>query len=907
MKRLLPSLIAFLFLFLICGCKEQKVYRIGISQCSSDDWRDKMNDEVMREAMIHEDVEVEIRSAHDNSQKQIEDLKYFADNDFDVIVVAPNEAKSLTPEVKSLYEKGIPVVIFDRSINDTTYTQQIGVDNVGLGISAGEYAMQLLSGKVKALELYGLRGATPADQRSAGFEHALRDSNAVILARAAADWQEGKARLITDSLLEIYPETNLIFAHNDRMALGAYSAAVAKGRPDIKIIGIDAAPNIGMQAVSDGKITATFLYPTEGELILREAIKIAKGEPVEKEILLPTSSAVDASNADILLLQSHNIDENTVKVLALKDQLDDYVSLHQAQTALVYAIIAILVLLFGVLFLVLRTFWSHRRHQYALLAQNKLLEEERDKQKELNLRLEEATQSKLIFFTNVSHDLRTPLTLIAEPVSQVKDSENLDEQQHTLLKIADKNIKILQRLIDQILDFRKFESNKLTLSLSEVDFSLVIRDWMESFHSLARKRDINLSLKSPDYPVVLAMDVEKIERVFFNILSNAFKYSPDNSDITVDYYVEGQSLVIKVEDRGEGISREDLIHIFDRFFQVDRVRPKGSGIGLALAKAFVELHGGSIEVESQLKKGTVFTIKLPVVHVAVEPEAVTKTISSEDVESEHETFESTKTFEGDKPIMLVIDDNKDIRELVTQLMKDNYNVITAPNGTEGIKKATKYVPDIVVCDVMMPGMDGMECCSRIKNDTITSHIPVLMLTACSLDEQRVQGLESGADAYLSKPFSSEVLKAQASSLIANRKRVKDMYAASVPVQKANKTNEKTPEAPPSGNSDIDSDFYNRFLEIFDRNMGDPDLNVEALAAELGFERTQLYRKIKALTNYSPVELMRNLRLKKARTLLKTSDKSVSEVCYLVGFSTPAYFTKCYREQFGETPSSSRPK
>ena len=899
---LLPVLI--ISIILVAGCEEKKIYKIGISQCSSDDWRSKMNQEVMLEAMLHDDVEVEIRSANDDSEKQIRDIEYFASNGFDAILVAPNEAEALTPEIRKIHNMGIPVIIYDRNINDSSYTQRIGVDNVWLGSQAAKYSAMLFPNGIRALEIFGLPGSTPARDRSHGFNAVVDSVGGIVLGGAPANWRQDKAREKADSLIREYPQVNLIFAHNDRMAIGAWEAAEALGRKDIKIIGIDAAPEIGLKAVAEGKIDATFMYPTQGERLLREALNILKGGDFEREVMLPTTSAVDASNADILLLQNENIDESSEKVLQLRHQLDDFQSLHNAQTALFYAIIAILVLLFGVLFLVLRTYWAHRRHQNALLRQNKLLEEERDKQKELNEKLEAATQSKLIFFTNVSHDLRTPLTLIAEPVAQFNKADNLTAPQKTLAKIADKNVKILQRLINQILDFRKFENNKMTLNLKEVNFNNIVKDWLESFHAVAKKRDINLQLEEPKEELFIAIDPERIERVFFNLVFNAMKYSPDNSTIKVSYKIDGEELILRVEDQGEGITEENLPKIFDRFYQVDKVRPRGSGIGLSLAKAFVELHGGSITVESEVGKGSTFTVTIPVMHVAENVADYTKGITSQDVEGVMEDVEADREFTEEKPVVLVIDDNKDIREMVSTLLREDYNVVGASNGKEGIRKASKYVPDLIVCDVMMPGMDGMECCRRLKSEPVTSHIPVLMLTACSLDEQKAQGFDSGADGYLPKPFSSVVLKSQAASLIANRKRIKDLLGERKHLQSdETKGTKKQIE----GNGDIDNEFYSRFLKVFEERMGDPDLNVEAIASELGFERTQLYRKIKAITNYSPVELMRNLRLKKARNLLMGSEKTISEICYEVGFSTPAYFTKCYRDQYGETPSETRNK
>ncbi len=589
----------------------------------------------------------------------------------------------------------------------------------------------------------------------------------------------------------------------------------------------------------------------------------------------------------------------------LKIRIDDYWDKHSAQTSLFYASLVIIILLFGVGFLLLRAYWQHSKHQKVLMSQNRLLAEERDKQKTLNEQLQDATQSKLSFFTNVSHDLRTPLTLIAEPVSQLVGADNLTPQQHTLVKIADKNVRILLRLINQILDFRKYENGKLNLNLTEIDFRQIIKDWMEAFYAVARKRDIKLSLVEPasDSPLPLAIDVEKIERVFFNILSNSFKYTPDNGSITVSYDYNEHNVTFKVSDTGEGIDERELDNIFDRFYQVDRINPKGSGIGLFLSKAFVELHGGTISVESSLGKGSVFAVTLPVVHNSRSIVVPEKSTDRQDVWAELDIVNTSITFDEAKPLVLIIDDNKDIQKLVGELLNADYNIITASNGRAGLRMAAKYVPDLIICDVMMPVMDGMECCRCLKNEITTSHIPVLMLTACNMDEQRVQGYDSGADGYLSKPFKSEVLKSRCSSLIINRKRIKKLWQS--PSDVTCRKKDVVASLSFVTVSDIDNEFYNRFLKIFREEMGNPDINVDWIASKMGLERSQFYRKIKSLTNYAPVELMRNLRLKQGRILVMTTEKNVSEIAYETGFSTPAYFTKCYRDAFGETPSESR--
>lgn len=906
MLKSLPYGLLLLVLLTVVGCREEKVYKIGVSQCSQDDWRMKMNDEINREIMFHEDAVVEIRSADDSNAKQIKDIEYFIDNHFDIIIVSPNEAEALTPTIKKVYESGVPVVIFDRNIIGDSYTARIGVDDEGLGKSAAHYAQHLLGNSTKALEICGRMGSTPAEGRHEGFVKELENGAGELLASAVANWNKDEAIRVADSMLRRHPDANLIYAHNDRMAIGASEVAKRLGRKGVKIIGIDAAPNIGIKAVADSVIDATFLYPTEGQRLIKTALAILKHEPYEKETFLPVPSAVDLTNADILLLQNQALVDETRKMKLLKASVDDYWAQHSSQTSLFYASVAIIILLFGVGFLLLRAYWQRSRHQKELLAQNKLLEEERDKQKQLNEQLQDATQSKLMFFTNVSHDLRTPLTLISEPVAQLASADNLTAQQQTLIKIADKNVRILQRLINQILDFRKYENGKLDIKLSEVDFSTSVCDWMESFYAIARKRDIKLSLKGAEKPLPMAIDPEKMERVFFNLLSNAFKYTPDNGSITVSYDCDGEILVFKVADTGEGISERDLGNIFDRFYQVDRVHPQGSGIGLSLVKAFVELHGGTITVESTLNKGSVFTVKLPVRHVAQTTVDTAKRIGNQDVETELEKIEANVSFDSEKPIVLVIDDNNDILQLVVELLSHDYNIITASNGKEGLRKAIKYVPDLIISDVMMPVMDGLECCRRIKKEVSTSHIPVLLLTACSMDEQRAQGYDSGADGYLSKPFNISVLKSRCASLIANRKRIKELWLSSPVSRDGNNSEEpKSSKTMPSG--DIDNEFYNRFLDIFKEEMGNADLSVDVIASKMGLERSQFYRKIKSLTNYAPVELMRRLRLQRGHTLIITTDKTISEIAYEIGFSTPAYFTKCYRDAYGETPTEARGK
>lgn len=910
--------IRLLILAVVCmpltSCKKEKVYRIGVSQCSRDDWRNKMNEEIEREILMHPEADVEIRSADDNNNKQIKDLLYFADNGFDIIIVAPNEADAITPTINKIYERGIPIIVFDRNVNGHNYTAFQGADNKDIGRCAARYASSLLKGKGNVVEIYGLKGATPAIDRHKGFVEEINSNpNINVISSAYGNWNYDKAYEVSDSMLRAHPDADLIFAHNDRMAIAASDASKKLGLHPY-ILGIDAAPEIGIQAVKDSVINATFLYPTEGHRIIRTALSILKGEPFDSVAEFQIPSPVDLSNADILLVQNESLKEETSKMKILKSKIDEYLEKHSAQTILLYVCMALALALCLLLFFILKAYWQRERYQSILLRKNELLAHQHEQQKALNEQLNVATQSKLVFFTNVSHDLRTPLTLIAEPVSMLAKADNLTPEQKTLIQLADKNVRILRRLINQILDFRKYENGKLNMILTEVDFRSLAEEWVESFRSVAKKKDIKLRINIPsEQDFRLAIDVEKMERICYNLLSNALKYTPANGTVTFSSECDGKTLKFSVSDTGVGISESDCNHIFDRFFQVNKVRPKGSGIGLSLVKAFVELHGGEITLDSEPGKRSTFTVIIPVQHCEEDASdsvanEVVPTIAKEDIEAEFgNEYDTAIEFADNRPLVLAIDDNSDVLVLLRTVLGGDYNVITASDAKKGLHLAARYTPDVILCDVMMPEIDGMECCRRLKEEMSTSHIPVLMLTACSADEQRAAGYDSGADGYLSKPFDASVLKSRIASLISNRQIVRVLWGnKNTGRQEGNLDKPLDVESPkPKGSKDIENEFYSRFVDLVEKEMGNADLNVDQLASEMGLGRSQFYRKIKALTNYSPVELLRNMRLKRARHLLTTTDKSISEIGYEVGFSTPAYFSKCYREAFGETPSELR--
>ena len=897
---LLLSILCLAGILMSCTQKHTR-YRIGVSQCSDDEWRHKMNNEIVREALFYDGVEVEIRTAKDNNRNQIADIKYFIDKKVDLLIVAPNEAAAITPVVEKAYRQGIPVVVIDRKILSDKYTAFVGADNYEIGKDVGQYILNRLHGKGKVLEITGLEGSTPAMERHKGLTDVLKEEPGIeITASVDGAWLQSVAGEKMDSVFQTNKNIDLVFAQNDRMAIGAYlSARQQQLEKEMLFVGIDALPSkeYGVEQIINGVLDATFIYPTGGDKVVQVAMDILEKRPYERDTKLSTA-LVDKTNARVMQLQTDHITEQDGKIERLNNQVNEYLSRYSAQTMFLYVCLIILLLFAALLAIIVRAYWTKNRMNMELSRQKKKLEEQRDQLISLSKQLEEATHAKLVFFTNVSHDFHIPLTLVADPVEQLLEDKALTPRQQSLLKVVHKNVHILLRLVNQILDFRKYENDKLELVRANMNLRVQLQEWSHSFQTLALKKHIHFVLEVNDdrADYLMAVDAEKMERVYFNLLSNAFKFTPENGTITVTLSTltkeeGGRYARLVVADTGSGISVQHIRHIFDRFYQID-VNHAGSGIGLALAKAFVELHGGEITADSVEGKGTVFTVDIPMT-VVEEPSAdlvQEPRITQQTVVEELEDMETEEQIpDENKECILIIDDNADVRDYVKSLLKEEYTVIEAPDGRAGLKKAMKYVPDAIICDVMMPVMDGLECCRKLKTELQTSHIPVMLLTACSLDEQRIQGFECGADSYISKPFNSKLLLVRLRNLMDNHKRLKQFFGDKTTLSKESV-------------SDVDKGFVDRFRELIEENLADSELSVEDLGGKMGLSRVQLYRKIKALTNYSPNELVRIARLKKAASLLASSEKTISEITYEVGFTSPSYFTKCYKEYFGESPT-----
>lgn len=906
---LLLTLLSLFGLAASCTRHEPR-FRIGVSQCSDDEWRHQMNNEMLREALFYDEVEIDIRTVKDDNARQIEDIRNFIEEGVDLLVIAPNEAAPITPVVEEAYDRGIPVIVFDRKILSDKYTAYIGADNYEIGKAIGRYVVNMLQGKGNVMEISGLTGSTSAIDRHQGFVSAISPYPGIkLLGREDAGWLRSEAGQKMDTLLAHFPQIDVVYAQNDRMAAGAYAVARQKGRAgEMRFIGTDAlsGEGYGVEQVLKGELDATFIYPTGGDRVIQIAMDILNKRDFPRETILNTS-AVDSTNAQIMQMQTTHIATLDGKIETLNGKMNHYLDRYATQQVVLFGSLLVLLLVVGLLVAVYLSLRTKNRLNRELSRQKEKLEEQKQQltqqkeqliqQKEqleqLSHELEAATHAKLVFFTNVSHDFRTPLTLIADPINQLLADKSLGEHSRQLLELMKKNVNILLRLVNQILDFRKVENGRMELHLEPFDLLSNFRSWNDSFRMALLKKHISFSFEAmPDADFRIMADCEKMERIYFNLLSNAVKYTPENGKIVVSLQADVASLRFSVFNSGSYVSSQEVDAIFERFYQIDG-HQAGTGIGLALVRAFVEMHGGQITAQSD-EKGTTFTVLLPAQSISqYHPTVVTlpageTEVSATLVESELSADEEEAGATG-RPTVLVIDDNADIRHYVKTLLAEEYQVLDAPEAATGIRLAMKYVPDVIVSDVMMPGMDGVECCRRLKTELQTCHIPVILLTACSLDEQRIQGYNGGADSYISKPFNSQLLLSRIRNLIDSRRQLRQFFGDNQTLAKENL-------------SDMDKDFVSRFKALVEEKMGDAELNVEDLGKDMGLSRVQLYRKLKSLTNYAPNELLRQARLKKAASLLASSEMTIAEIAYEVGFSSPSYFTKCYKEQFGESPT-----
>ena len=903
-------LLLMLPLFLSCGGSAKKQYVIGVSQCSEDVWREKLNEELRIAALYYNNVDLRIKSAYDDVKLQTEQINSFVDEGVDLLIVAPGQV-TISPAIDRAYEKGIPVIIFDRRTRSDKYTAYIGADNKEIGSSMAEYLAGALTSGGRILELSGLSTSSPAIERCEGFDSVVATRPGIeIVGHTHSDWTEQGAYRTMDSLLsKPHPQFDCLFAHNDRMAMGARRAAAKHGLDinNIQFCGIDAMPQKGggMRLVTDGTLFASYIYPTRGDEVMQLAMNILTKKDYKRENRL-SSALVTRDNARVLLMQNDETARQQDHLTTLRSRVDQAASDFNTQRIYLLILIVFVVLLIVACAFAIRAYVAKARI-------NSRLHDSMRKQKAMTEEMERMTQTQLQFFTNVSHELRTPLTLIAGPADQLLEDPSVRGEHRSMLQMIQRNTRILIQLVGEILDFRKVQNNKATLRLNRFALSDELSTWAEDFRAAAARRKITIvvaasgstdtSTANTDGSMIIA-DRDKIEHVYFNLMSNALKYTPEGGSITTTVEHAAQHFTITVSDTGKGIDPKELPHLFERFYQAQG-SIGGTGIGLSLVKAYVDMHHGTIEAQSEPGKGTSFVVTLPDTQPGYDPandqkaaprvedkNLIDDNYVSVDIDANAaaDRITNAEDFDSERPLVLIIDDNNGMRAYLRSILKDKYNVSEAADGKQGLEKACREVPKLVICDVMMPVMDGLEFTRQLKQNMATSHIPVILLTARSLSEQREEGYGTGADSYLTKPFSGSVLLARVDNLLRNRTMLRSLFSG-----------DKKEEAAEEQLGSRDQTFINRLRDSIRQNMGDSDFTVERLGEELGLSRVQLYRKVKALTGQTPVDLLKKARLERARLLVEKTDKSISEIAYEVGFTAPSYFNKCFKDEFGVSP------
>ena len=881
-----PFLLVWLTLIVLCGCTssgKQKRHVIGLSQCMLDDaWREAMINDMRIEASNYDDMEIIIKDAQNNNETQIQQIRDLIRQKVDVLIISPYQSEPITAVAEEAYRAGIPTIITDRKVNTDQYTSFVGANNYEIGLAAGNYAANYLPPNAIILEIWGLTQTSPAQERHKGFVDALREREDLSFRKIEGQWLVDTARMELRKL-EHPEQIDFVYAHNDMMAIAAREYFMAwdsiRGR-DLRIIGVDAVAGAGLEAVEDGRINASFLYPTGGEQVIRTAMRIIQGEPVDKFIPLRTAP-VDHQSARTLLLQADQLQKYKQRIEAQRSRID---GLSDRFYFLRNSLGVISLLMIGFIALSIYAFYINRKMRQA---NRKLIS--------LNAEMKEVTAQKLQFFTNVSHEVRTPLTLILAPLDRLIVS--LRESPYASdLGLIQKNANRLLRVINQILDFRKVEGKQEKLAVREIDLVPFVGEIKSYFDSMGSVRAISYTFTSSMKQCTLWIDPDLLEKVLVNLLSNAFKFTPEGGSVRIELTEEEDRVFIRVIDTGSGIQPGNLPHLFDRFYTEDR--SMGTGIGLQLVKEYIHMHGGEIHVKSEPGQRTTFTVCLRKGKAHFEDSDLMETSVS------HQAYEASRLDDSEtKEILsqtypytiLITEDDDEVRGFLERELSLHFKIRTAANGKDALRVLEEEEISLVVSDVMMPEMNGFELCRTIKSQLLFSHIPVILLTALTDERQRIFGITGGADDYIQKPFHTDYVKIKIIHLLQERQKLRERLLEKL---RDNKLLLSEPEKVES----IDDAFLRKFAEQIEAVYADPEYNVEKLSETLGLSRGHLHRKIKELTGTAPVEFLRTYRLNKATQLLRQNAYTVSEVAYRTGFSSPAYFSKCFKAVYGVTPT-----
>ncbi|MGY3086992.1 signal transduction histidine kinase/DNA-binding response OmpR family regulator [Hymenobacter sp. UYAg731] len=913
---LLPALV------LLSGCRATpagpRSYRIGFSQCSTQGpWRQAVLAGMERELSFHPEVQLRMLDAQDNSQRQSQQIKELLRGGIDLLIVSPYEPGPVTPAVEAAYQSGIPVLLLDRRITSQQFTAYVGGDNVEVGQTAARYAARLLHEHGAVIEIVGALRSSATAGRHQGFVHGLAAYPAMhVAAQVNGDWNITTLKAPLKAALLAHPEVSLIFAHNDNMGRSAAEVLRELGRANqVRIIGVD---GLALDLVQRKVLRASLLYSPAGEDAIRMALRILNHQSFKREHKLSTV-VIDSTNVGMMMQQQEKLLTQQKDIELQHGLLQGLRATYASQRTVLYGLLVSLLAALALGAVAWRSARNNRvinrqlglqnaendRINRQLLSRNEEISAQRNQIEALAEQARADTEAKLRFFTNFSHELRTPLTLISGPVEELlSEGSDLSGPQRQDLALVRRNTQRLLQLVNQLLDFRKIEVGKMAVRATETDLVAFVRELVEAFEKPARLRGVRLRFAAAEPELLAWFDANLLDKVFLNLLSNALKFTPEQGHITVSLQADegGRAWRVSVADTGPGISGQDRAHVFEWFYQGEqRAVAKGSGMGLALAHGLVRLHQGALTFSSQPGQGSTFTVTVP---RELPPElrasgpASQPAIAMDELENLPADFGPEAALAAPETnsdtLVLVIEDNAEVNDFLARKLRGDFRVHTATDGHSGFRLATELVPDLIVCDVMMPGLSGLEVVAQLRADWRTSHVPVVLLTARSASEQQLEGVQAGADLYLTKPFSPRFLLESIRTLLANRAHQRAHFRRQLSLDTAT----VAPASP-------DQKFLLSLTAVVEANLTKTDLSVEEVARALDLTRMQLYRKVKALLGTGVTDFIQSLRLTKARELLLDERRTVADVAYELGFSSPSYFSTSFRARYQLSPSEFR--
>ncbi len=879
---------------------ERGSFTIGFSQCTTfDSWRQSMHEEMFRELSFHDDLNLEIKDAGGNNEKQIEQIRAFIDQNVDLLIISPNEAAPITPLVEEAFQRGIPVVLLDRKTTSSFYTAYVGADNFKIGQTAARYACDLLKDGGKVIEVKGLLGSTPFIERHNGFMNVMEKKEGIEVFSLEGDWgdkRDGEKAFI--KLLETRKKFDLVFAHNDIMGFAVFNILKQFGlEKEVKIIGVDglAGPNGGIQYVYDGILTATILYPSGGDVAIQVAAEILHNRPYSKENQL-TTTVIDSANVRVMQMQTNKILGHQRDINRMVEKISQQRVVYKSQQYFLY-LLAALFLISALSFAYLLKLLRERREiNKSLNKRNMEVTQQKNEVLEMSEKANDAIQARIKFFSNISHEFKTPLTLILGQLDELQTEEGNGSGKDT--SMIRRNVTRLARLVNQLMDFQKLENNRMHVQAGRYNLVAFIDEVVKAFKPLARKGNYQFDFYPSQPELWVWFDSNMLDKVFFNLLSNAFKFTLNGGKIQVRLEVQSQKneVLIAVEDNGMGMTQKELSNAFERYFQGDETRVDGTGLGLALSKEFIDLHKGTIVVSSEKGAGTKFNVslkmgdshlqaneKLPELQMVIADEI------NYDFEEVNEVKEPETEMVKDHTI-LIIEDDHDLRSFLVSRLKKFFNVLEAENGDAGISIALDHIPDLILCDMKMPKVNGSEVLKKMKSDLRTSHISFVVMSSNDTFDEKIGAIRQGADDFISKPFNFRLLHERINTILTNRLKLREHYVHELPMEQGTKTG-----------PNLDKKFMNDFVTLVEENLSDQNLDVNVICDKLGLSRIQLYRKVKSMLGYSVADYITSVRLKKAKYLLVNTSDPVSEIGYNVGFSSPSYFSATFKGRFGVTP------